>query len=105
MIVALRVRGRSHVCLAAALGEGEHGVMRVTFKCDPALIELLPSPVPAREAIPGWLRTTPGAAFSDVYGDEIRTVKQCPPFIDAMSYGFMILLPCDVQVTDGILSW
>jgi hypothetical protein len=79
--------------------------MRVTFKCDPALIDLLPRPAPAREVVPDWLRSMPSSAFSDVHGEEVRTVKRCPPFIDAMSHGFMILLPCDVRVADGVLSW
>ncbi len=79
--------------------------MRVTFKCDPALRDLLPRPVAAREALPGWLRTMPAAAFSELHGEEVRTVKQCPPFIDAMSHGFMIPLPCDVRVEGGVLSW
>ncbi len=35
----------------------------------------------------------------------MRTVKQCPPFVDAMSHGFVIPLPCDVHVADGRLSW
>jgi hypothetical protein len=47
----------------------------------------------------------PTKAFSDVHGHDIRTVKQCPPFIDAMSQGFIIPLPCDVQVAKGVLSW
>jgi hypothetical protein len=79
--------------------------MQVTFKCDPAIIDLLPRPVPAREALPAWLRTMPATSFSDIHGEEVRTVKQCPPFIDAMSYGFIIPLPCDVRVEGGVLSW
>ena len=43
--------------------------------------------------------------FSPLHGEEVRTVKQCPPFIDAMSYGFVIPLPCDIMVRDGALSW
>jgi hypothetical protein len=35
----------------------------------------------------------------------VRTVKHCPPFVDAMSQGFVIPLPCDVTVQDGRLSW
>jgi len=87
------------------LEQGEHVVMRVTFKCDPVLIDLLPRPRLAREAVPDWLRAMPASAFSDVDGVDVRTVKQCPPFIDAMSYGFMIFLPCDVRMANGILSW
>ena len=30
--------------------------MRITFRCDPTLIDLLPRPVPAKVALPDWLR-------------------------------------------------
>lgn len=79
--------------------------MRVTFRCDPALVDRLERPRPARAALPDWLRTMPASAFSDVHGTDVRTVKQCPPFVDAMSHGFVIPLPCDVTVADGRLSW
>jgi len=79
--------------------------MQVTFRCDPALLDILPRPVPARAALPEWLRAMAPRAPSELHGREIRTVKQCPPFVDAMSHGFMLLLPCDVQVADGCFSW
>jgi len=79
--------------------------MRIVFRCDPALAGLLPRPVPAREALPRWLSDMPRHVFSDTHGADVRTVKHCPPFIDAMSYGFVIPLPCDVTVNRGALSW
>ena len=79
--------------------------MRIVFRCDPAIEKELPRPVPARSALPDWLRTMPRTAFSELHGQEVRTVKQCPPFVDAMSHGFIIPLPCDVTVHDGVLSW
>jgi len=79
--------------------------MRITFRCDPALEPHLPRPLPAREALPDWLRRMPARAHSPLHGAEVRTVKQCPPVIDAMSYGFVIPLPCDVVVRQGALSW
>ena len=79
--------------------------MNITFRCDPALIDLLPRPVPARVALPDWLRAMAPRAPSSVHGRSIRTVKQCPPFVDAMAHGFMVLLPCDVQVDAGRFSW
>ncbi len=79
--------------------------MHITFRCDPALSHLLPRPVPARQALPDWLRTMPRHTFSDMHGEEVRTVKHCPPFVDAMSQGFIIPLPCDVTVDRGRLSW
>src|SRR6202000_3269793 len=33
-------------------------------------------------------------------------VKQCPPFVDAMRHGVMLVLPCDVAVGAGMrFSW
>ena len=80
--------------------------MKITFRCDPALIDLLPRPVPARAALPEWLRAMAPRAASAVHGREIRTVKQCPPFVDAMRHGFVLVLPCDVTVAPGMeFSW
>ena len=77
--------------------------MQVLFRCDPALRGLLPPPHPP--ALPDWLRTMPRTAASDLHPAPVRTVKQCPPFIDAMSHGFVIPLACDVHVRAGTLSW
>jgi hypothetical protein len=79
--------------------------MRVVFRCDSALLDVLIRPIPARQALPEWLRVMPRAVHSDAHGQDVRTVKQCPPFVDAMSHGFVIPLPCDVMVRDGVLSW
>jgi hypothetical protein len=79
--------------------------LRIVFRCDPALRDVLPAPVPARDALPEWLRRMPRAAASDLHGGAVRTVKHCPPFIDAMSHGFIMPLPCDVTVGDGMFSW
>lgn len=80
--------------------------MNITFRCDPALIDCLPPPVPARAAMPDWLRRMAPRAPSALHQRSIRTVKQCPPFVDAMAHGFMVLLPCDVQVeADGRFGW
>lgn len=79
--------------------------MHITFRCDPALIDLLPRPVPAKAALPDWLREMAPRVPSAVHGRAIRTVKQCPPFVDAMVHGFMVLLPCDVTVEKGRFSW
>src|ERR1700687_5846292 len=79
--------------------------MRMIFRCDPALTDYLPRPISARGALPDWLRAMPGKARSEIQGREIRTVKQCPPFVDAMAYGVMILLSCAVAVDRGSFSW
>ena len=79
--------------------------MKITFRCDPALTDLLPPPVAARSVLPDWLRAMKPRVASVVHQRSIRTLKQCPPFVDAMSHGFMILLPCDITVSDGRFSW
>lgn len=47
----------------------------------------------------------PAEAASDLHADPVRTVKHCPPFVDAMTLGFTLPLPCDVHVAVGRLSW
>jgi hypothetical protein len=79
--------------------------MRMIFRCDPALADHLPRPAPARGGLPDWLRQMPAKAHSDIHARDIRTVKQCPPFVDAMAYGALIPLPCDVKVESGAFSW
>ncbi len=79
--------------------------MKVIFRCDPALVELLPRPILAKTALPKWLRAMAPRADSPVHSRSIRTLKQCPPFVDAMSHGFVIPLPCDVAVEAGRFSW
>ena len=79
--------------------------MRILFRCDPALADHLPRPVAARDALPDWLRSMERTAQSDAHNGAVRTVKHCPPFVDAMTHGFVIPLPCDVTVGGGTLSW
>lgn len=79
--------------------------MKILFRCDPALRDLLPRPVPARAALPDWLRRMPARAASALHTEPVRTVKQCPPFVDAMAHGFVLPLPCDVHVNDGRITW
>jgi hypothetical protein len=79
--------------------------MQVTFRCPPELLEILPRPVPAKDGLPEWLRTMPGEALVAELGAEIRTLKHCPPLIDAMRAGFLMPLAADVRVADGAFSW
>jgi hypothetical protein len=79
--------------------------MKITFRCDPVLFDSLERPVPSRQKLPDWLRTMPMQAWSDTHGHAVRTVKQCPPFVDAMAYGFIMTLPCDIRVAGSVLAW
>ena len=79
--------------------------MQVTFRCPPELEPILPQPQPSRRALPDWLKAMPTEAFSEDLGFSLRTVKQCPPFVDAMSAGFVMPLACDLQVEAGRFAW
>ena len=72
--------------------------MTLTFRCAPELVAVLPRPFPAVEGLPDWFKALPQKAFNAVLQDDSQTVKRCPPFIDAMTYGFMMPLPCDLKV-------
>ncbi len=79
---------------------------QITARCHPALYERLPKPVAAKQGLPNWLRDMPSEVASDTLGGEsVRTVKQCPPFIDALSLGILIPLAADLTVKDGHISW
>ncbi|THD58682.1 hypothetical protein [Phenylobacterium sp.] len=79
--------------------------MMLTFRCPKELEGLLPPPVPAAAGLPGWLKTMPAQAFSAVVSGEDDTAKRCPPFIDAMTSGFLIPLICDLKVENGEFTW
>ena len=61
--------------------------LKVGFRCDPALIDVSPRPQRASAALPEGLRKMPATAPSAFHGEPGRTVKQCPPFVEAMRRG------------------
>jgi hypothetical protein len=79
--------------------------MNLTFRCPPELEPILPRPAPALLGLPDWFKALPGSAFSSVLQSEQLTVKKCPPFIDAMTCGFLIPLVTDITVEDGAFAW
>ncbi len=79
--------------------------MEVIFRCPPALEPVLPRPYAAVEALPEWFKSMPLKAHSALLGTDEWTVKRCPPFIDAMTYGFMMPLAADISYKDGAFSW
>src|SRR6185312_8553813 len=79
--------------------------MTVTFRCPPELAAILPPPIPAVEGLPDWFKALPQKAFNPLTQEATQTVKRCPPFIDAMTYGFLIPLAADVRITNGEFSW
>jgi hypothetical protein len=79
--------------------------MTVTFRCPPGLENILLRPIPAVQGLPDWFKTLPSKSFNPTMGREVETVKKCPPFIDAMTYGFLIPLAIDLKVENGEFTW
>src|SRR5216684_2684345 len=79
--------------------------MTITFRCPPELEPILPRPIPAVLGLPDWFKSMPQKVFSAFLQEEQSTVKKCPPFIDAMTYGFLISLVADLKVENGAFSW
>lgn len=80
--------------------------MRFTVRCLPGFSSRVPAPVPARTALPDWLKAMPStAAGAAVAGAAVRTLKHCPPLIDALGAGVLFPLAADLTVRDGALSW
>jgi hypothetical protein len=53
----------------------------------------VPKPAPASKHMPEWYRKLAGV------DDGIMTIKKCVPFLDAMTSGYIISLPVDVNFT------
>jgi hypothetical protein len=83
--------------------EGES--LSIIFRCAPEHKGVVPPPIPAVQGLPDWFKAMPQRAFSDTLQLEQMTVKRCPPFIDAMTLGFLIPLATDLHVEDGLLTW
>jgi hypothetical protein len=84
---------------------GEAGSGAITFRCPPELEAILPRPIPAVAGLPDWFKSMPATAFSDLLQTEQMTVKKCPPFIDAMTFGFLIPLVTDLHVENESFTW
>jgi hypothetical protein len=81
------------------------GQMTLRFRCPAELDPILPRPIPAVRGLPDWFKAMPQNAYNPTMGEETQTVKKCPPFIDAMTYGFLIPLVTDLELHDGEFSW
>ena len=81
------------------------GERTIVFRCPPELAAILPRPIPAVQGLPGWYKDMPLRAFCQVLNSDQLTVKKCPPFIDAMTSGFLLPLMTDLHVEDGLFTW
>lgn len=79
--------------------------LTLKFRCPEELKGTLPPPVPANQGVPDWLRAMPTKAFSGINLHDEETVKRCPPFVDAMTCGFLLPLVCDLRIENGEITW
>nr|WP_233287041.1 hypothetical protein [Bradyrhizobium oropedii] len=77
----------------------------IKFRCPAELEGKIPPPVPASLGLPGWLKAMPTQAFNAMSNREEDTVKRCPPFVDAMTSGFLMPLVCDLKIENGAITW
>jgi len=76
------------------------------MRCLPGYEAFLPKPVLASTGLPDWIREMPAEAAAVLLsGGPVRTVKQCPPFLDAMRGGILFPLAADLTFRDGEFSW
>ncbi|MEM7682632.1 MAG: DUF6065 family protein [Planctomycetota bacterium] len=55
-----------------------------------------PQPTPARQALPDWFAQMPSQAPPPP--PDLETVKKCPPFLEAMSAGYVLPVPDDLAM-------
>jgi hypothetical protein len=79
--------------------------MNVTLRCHPLLVDILPRPTLAKLSPPTWIKDMPSEVHSTTLGEPIRTLKHCPPILDAMALGILFPLSTDVHVTDSGFHW
>lgn len=78
----------------------------IRARCHPRLRPILPPPVPAGNALPDWLRSMPAAVEAPTLGGAtVRTLKHCPPMIDALATGVIIPLATDLHISNGEIAW
>lgn len=79
--------------------------MKIKFiPAKPELEGIFDPPRPANEFLPEWYKTQPGYSGGKKQiledGNYNHTVKHCMPALDAMTLGYIIPLPQDIEVVD-----
>jgi hypothetical protein len=72
-------------------------VERIEFSLIHGNESIFPRPYPANREIPEWFKAMPSEA--EAQGKSMRTVKNCPPFIEAMTCGYIIPLVVDLSLS------
>ena len=71
---------------------------KLKFYCDDRKTGVIPEPYQSRKVMPDWYKKLPNYANREDTGMEIPTLKRCPPFLDALSTGWIIPLAADITV-------
>lgn len=74
---------------------------KVTFTTEPELYGIIPEPKPARSHIPDWFKKLKNFQHEDKDDSEVwpnRTIKRCPPFLDAMVSGYLMVTPAEIEI-------
>lgn len=79
--------------------------MTLEFRCPAELEGKLPPPIAASLGLPNWLKAMPTQMFNNIDMRDGDTVKRCPPFVDAMTTGFLMPLICDLRIENGEITW
>lgn len=74
---------------------------KITFACLDELVlqDTTVHPKPISEVIPEWYKNVPTNLREEYpldYLSKIKTVKQCPSFVDIFKYGYVLLAPTDI---------
>jgi hypothetical protein len=60
--------------------------------------EMFPRPFPAGKEIPEWFKAMPTETEASPE-QHLRTVKNCPPFLEALTCGYIIPLAADIRLS------
>jgi hypothetical protein len=72
-------------------------VERIEFSLIHGNENIFPRPYPANREVPEWFKAMPSEAEGQ--GRSMRTVKNCPPFIEAMTCGYIIPVVADLSLS------
>jgi hypothetical protein len=75
-----------------------------TLRYESSIKEYQDSIVPSKKVIPDWYKKIPrwkNGVFFDIQNGVNPTIKQCIPFMDSLTVGYMITLPYDVYIKNN----
>jgi len=71
---------------------------KVLFRTEPDLLDFIPQPIPARSVIPEWFKKLDSFYDHEETKVKQRTIKRCPPVLDAMVSGWLIPTVAEINI-------